>query len=373
MSNVMATEVFPPGEFIQEELDARGWTQADFAAIIGRPIQAVNEIIMGKRGITAETAVEISQAFGTSSQLWMNLETSWRLSQSGTTNDAIPKRAKLYAAAPVRELIKRQWIPESKSDEAIESSVKSFMGLSSLDDQPQFCAAARMSASYSSLSPSQVAWLRQASRMAKCVSVSNFRKNQFANAVRDIRELAANESDVGRIPGFLAELGVRLVVIEHLRGTKMDGAAFWLDDTSPVVALSMRFDRIDYLWHTLGHELGHIASGDGTTYYDDEEHVTEDKPEAEVSADRFASELLIASDELDDFMARIKPLYSEKRIIGFANRMGVHPGIVVGQLQHRNELKFSQHRSLLKKVRQELIGLAMTDGWGEPALIGSME
>ena len=50
------TEVFPPGEFIKEELEARGWTQTDLAAILGRPFQLVNDIITAKRTITPETA-----------------------------------------------------------------------------------------------------------------------------------------------------------------------------------------------------------------------------------------------------------------------------------------------------------------------------
>ena len=69
----MPAEVFPPGEFIREELEERGWTQEDFAAILGRSPRLVNEVIMGKRGITPETANGLSAAFGTSAQFWMNL------------------------------------------------------------------------------------------------------------------------------------------------------------------------------------------------------------------------------------------------------------------------------------------------------------
>ncbi len=375
MPNVNAAEVFPPGEFIQEELVARGWTQSDFATIIGRPIQAVNEFISGKRSITADTAREIGEAFGTSAQLWMNLETAWRLSQASAPDGAIARRAKLYAAAPVKELIRRQWVDHRDCDDVLERNVLSFMGMTSTDESPRFCAAARMSSSYSSLSSAQVAWLRQAQRMAQHVRASTFRKSEFTKAVPDIRDLAKQESDVSRISRFLSEIGVRLVVVEHLKGTKMDGAAFWLDEQSPVVALSMRFDRIDYLWHTLGHELGHIASGDGTAYYDeeDESSTKEQRPEEEVEADQFASELLVPREELDDFIARVRPLYSEKKIVGFADRIGVHPGVVVGQLHFREEIKYSHSRTLLVKVRQELVGSCMSDGWGQPAALGSTE
>lgn len=74
-------QVFPPGDFIREELDARGWSQADLARIVGRPAQAINMIVNGKKAITPQTAVELGEAFGTSAQLWLNLEASYRLSR----------------------------------------------------------------------------------------------------------------------------------------------------------------------------------------------------------------------------------------------------------------------------------------------------
>jgi len=62
-------EVFPPGEFIRDELEERGWIQADLAKIMGRPLPAVNEIILGKRSITPETAVALGSAFDTNAEL----------------------------------------------------------------------------------------------------------------------------------------------------------------------------------------------------------------------------------------------------------------------------------------------------------------
>ena len=56
MSTRVPAEVFLPGEFIRDELEARGWTQTDLAEVLGRPFRLVNEILQGKRAITPETA-----------------------------------------------------------------------------------------------------------------------------------------------------------------------------------------------------------------------------------------------------------------------------------------------------------------------------
>ncbi len=68
-----------PGHFIREELQARGWSQESLAAKMGRPFQTINGIINGHKKITAETAIELGEAFGTSAIMWLNLESSYQL------------------------------------------------------------------------------------------------------------------------------------------------------------------------------------------------------------------------------------------------------------------------------------------------------
>jgi HTH-type transcriptional regulator/antitoxin HigA len=91
-------EAFPPGDYIREELQARGWTQADLAKIIGRTQPAVNEMVTGKRGITPESAMALSAAFGTSAEFWMNLETIYALAKAETDVIAIQKRAQRFSS-----------------------------------------------------------------------------------------------------------------------------------------------------------------------------------------------------------------------------------------------------------------------------------
>ena len=86
-SQYTPAEAFPPGEYLRDELDERGWTVAQFAEMIGQPVQAVSEILDAKTGITAETAVSISEALGTSAELWLNLETTYRRHQQRLAAD----------------------------------------------------------------------------------------------------------------------------------------------------------------------------------------------------------------------------------------------------------------------------------------------
>src|SRR5258705_10658027 len=137
-------EVFPPGEFLADELEARGWTQTEFAEIIVRPQKLVNDIINAKRSVTPETAADFAAAFGTSAQFWMNLETAWQLSKVPPRDDSIARAAKLRERFPVREMMKRGWIVNGNhSILALEKCLTDFFELESVDDPIQFKHAAR--------------------------------------------------------------------------------------------------------------------------------------------------------------------------------------------------------------------------------------
>jgi len=121
------------------------------------------------------------------------------------------------------------------------------------------------------------------------------------------------------------------------------------------------------------HELGHVKNDDGRKngnipfdidLVGESAQPIENRPQYEREADSFAINFLIPQTDFDDFIARVRPLYSKKRIVGFANRINVHPGIVVGQLQHRDEIKYSQNREMLVKIRETIASAALTDGWG---------
>ncbi len=72
-------EVFPPGEAIKDELEARGWAQADLAGMLARDANEISLILAGQAEITPDTAKRLGEVFGTSAQFWLNLESSYQL------------------------------------------------------------------------------------------------------------------------------------------------------------------------------------------------------------------------------------------------------------------------------------------------------
>ena len=76
---VVSDAVIHPGELLAEELDARGMTQRELALAMGRSPQVINEIVRGRRGISAETALQLEAALGTAAHIWVGLDGDYRL------------------------------------------------------------------------------------------------------------------------------------------------------------------------------------------------------------------------------------------------------------------------------------------------------
>jgi HTH-type transcriptional regulator / antitoxin HigA len=371
MAARVPAETFSPGEFIRDELEARGWTQADLAQIMGRPLRLVNELIAGKKQITPETARGLAMAFGDDDPLyWMNLDSAYRLANSQPADETVARRSKLYSRFPVRELMKRNWIEHSDNLDVVEHRVCRFYRITNIEERPEFAHAAKATqgaVEYDERNDLRWAWLFRAQELAAAAYSLPYSEANLKKALAKLRALLVAPEELRQVPTILAEAGVRFVVVEFLPGAKIDGAAFWLNDT-PVIALSIRFDRVNNFWFVLRHEIEHILNRDSKVTIDVE--LTErlqnkgELPPEEVRANAAAAEFLIPKSELDSFIMRVRPLYSEQRILLFAKRIGVHPGIVVGQLQHRDEVPYTHFHKHLVKVREIVTQTALTDGWG---------
>ena len=215
-------ETFPPGDFIRDELEARGWTQEDLAKIMGRPLQAVNEIVSGKKKITPDNALGLAKAFGDDDALyWMNLENVYRLSQAKPVDESVSRRAALYSRFPVRELIKRRWVEPSDNIDVVEHRVCRFYNIANINDNPQFAHAAR-AAQYDERTPLQWAWLFRTYQLAQAVKAAEYSSHRLRAVLGKLRQLLVAPEEIRQVPQILASAGVRFVIVEHLQGAKID-------------------------------------------------------------------------------------------------------------------------------------------------------
>ncbi len=346
-------EVFGPGEYLRDELDERGWTVTEFAEILGRPLQAVSEILNGKKEITTETALALSEALGTGPALWLNLQTNYRLfeqrtrTSSAETMTPVARRARLRSLLPLAEVRGRGWLPNTDDLDVIEDAVRRFLDLGSLDERPDVALAARRANTTEPITLEQTAWLAHVRTVAGTRSVSPFDRTKLAELSLELpRALRAGPSKLAELQPRLAECGVILVVAEGLRGGKLDGAVTFLGDGRPVIGLTTRGDRFDGLLFTLLHEcahlvLGHIAPGD-PAIVDDDLMDTQNDPNEIAANDQASAWLFPGGFEISSTTL--------PAIVATAERYQVHPSVVLGRVQ-RDSQNWKLHRPQIAKVR----------------------
>lgn len=357
-------KVFPPSKYIKDALAERGWTQADFAAVVRRNPAEISTFLAKDR-ISIEFAKELSVVFGNSPEFWLNLENKFRLFNAPDIDEAIVKRSKLFKGFPLKDMQKRGWISSIEDVNKIESELKHLFNTDNLDSDFNFQISYKRTDTERKLNNAEKLWVARAKRLAEMLPVLEFKSDRLEHLRRELRRKAAKSKAAHEIAGILFDYGIRFVVVEQLPSARIDGATFWLDEKSPVIAVSLRYDNIGSFYFTLMHELAHIYYNDAFSL-DTELQEKEPIYEFEKRANEYAAENLIPQAELESFVSRTAPFYSKESINKFANLLKIHPGIIVGQLQHRNEIGYNAHSQMRVKVRELVITTAFTDGWGQP-------
>ncbi|TVT26469.1 HigA family addiction module antidote protein [Amycolatopsis rhizosphaerae] len=330
-------EVFPVGEHLADELEARGWTQVEFAEILGRPTQFVSEIIQGKKQITRESAAQIGAALQTSAEFWLNLQDSyflWKQRQVPGIQeelDEVKTRAKLNDLAPMAVLRKRGVITAT-STAGQAQQLMHLMGIETLDAQPRWQLAARRNNDGEPLTPTQNGWFACVRKTASNLAARAYSRQQLEALAKQVSRLVRDPSGFKDLPERFAAVGVRLVFVEAFPSSKISGACYE-DEAGPVIALSGRGQRLDKVLFTLLHEIAHVVQGDvsvsGKPLIDEDDHTLGD----EDRADELASGWVF-----DRPLPKPPPRIGTQWVKTVAQDRGVHPIVVIGRLQRERLL-----------------------------------
>lgn len=370
-----------PGQLIKELLDQRGWTQKVLAVVLGVDETTIGKLVNGKKTIDAEWALLMGEVFGIPAERFLDLQKRMELEIARLKARPDPgrtRRAHLFGGLPVAEMIRRGWISveNPKDVRAIEAALATFFGVASSEEIEVLPHAAKKTNVVGEVTPPQLAWLRRARAIASEMIVMPYRPSSVGDALGRLKPLLVSAEAARKVPRVMAEAGIRFLIVEALPSAKIDGVCLWLDDASPVVAMTLRHDRIDNFWFVLRHELEHVRLGHGRTAVrlDTEldgsrAGVGDDVPEEERLANAAAAEFCVPQASLRGFISRKEPFFAERDLLGFATTMGVHPGLVAGQLQHKTG-RYERFRQHQVKIRASVSPGSMVDGWGDVAPTG---
>lgn len=239
--------------------------------------------------------------------------------------DADVEMAKQF---PYSEMAKFGWVPETReAKEKVVNLRKYFevVELSLLGSEQITRIACRRLAITEKSDLALMAWAQEAKIQARDIQTAPINIKRLISAMSEIRKMTVLKPNefCPKIKECLANCGVALVFLPHLKGSFLQGASF-LDGNKIVVGLTARGKDADKFWFSLFHELAHIALGhvgqlNGTSEDD------------ERTANKWSGDMLIASKDFETF--RRNRDYSERNVLRFAKAQGIAPGIVVGRMQ----------------------------------------
>ncbi len=347
-THFMSDLAIPPGEYLEEVLAELELNQAELARRMGRPAQAINEIIRGEKAITPETSIQLEKVVGVPAHIWSRLESDFRLIQANLNERKEAKKEEVLVTKFPYSLLSKLGLVENTNSkiERVEN-LRSFFGVSSLfnlqgvkDYGPAFRQDSKEELNHEALA----AWLRAGTVLSKRDSCAKFSKKALEQAIPKIRELTKRNEPkefFDDLRSTLCACGVSLIVIPHFPKTYTAGATFWSGKDKAVVMMSLRGSWADIFWFSLFHELGHILLHDKrATFLEDGSHHPGRKKQEE-EADRFAQVALIPPSEFREFVCAGDLSY--RAIKDFAETIGIDPGIITGRLQHERLIPYTIH------------------------------
>ena len=347
----------PPGWVLEEEIEARGISQAELARRCGRSAKLISEIIAGKAPIEPETAIQFDRVLGGGPDIWLRMESNYRLRLARQAEAETATQFRAWSKTfPTKELVARNLIVKPSSTADTVTKLLSFFGVASVDAwQIKYGSANvayRHSPSFESDDAALATWLRLGEIDAEATKGPDYNEATFKQALRGIRSLTqtATIQTLTQARSLCSESGVVLSVVKPLPKTALSGAAWWLSPRKGVIQLSARHMSDDHLWFSLFHEAAHLLLHSKKDVFIDVANDKGDKPritDADAEADAWAADFLVPLRDWDQFVAQ--ETFTESAVLQFAERQEIAPGVIVGRLQHEGHLAWNQLNGL--KVR----------------------
>ncbi|MER8599355.1 ImmA/IrrE family metallo-endopeptidase [Mesorhizobium sp. M1339] len=332
-----------PGATIAACLNDRAVSREAFASTVNESVDTVQRLLLGLVAIDENLAGKLAAALGSSSLFWLKREQQYRSDVDRCrTLEADQIRLEWVRQLPAREMVRLGWIPAYQDASEAAVACLGFFGVPDVATWKSRYAAAtktaafRLSATSKSNPASVIAWLRWAELIAGRTPCAKWDPGVFRDRLIEIRRLTWQKDPSTFLPHLrrlCAGAGVAIVVARTPQGCPASGATSFLSPEKALMVLSFRYRSDDQFWFTFFHEAGHLLlHGRDALFLEDGSEITS---EEELQANAFAGDTLVPN----EFTQVLQTLQLDKdSVLRFARHVGIAPGLVVGQLQHKGRL-----------------------------------
>lgn len=347
---------FHPGVTLSEKLNEMGMSIKEFAVRTSRPEKTIFAIIGGKSSVTSDMAVAFESVTGIPAHFWMEIQRGYdEYVARERRKEQIIQAYEWAQRFPLAKMAELGWIAAARTKEEKVGALLSFFQVSThkaWEDyylNQQLKVAFRISLNNTKEPHAISAWLRRGEIQAAEMKVCKFSEKALRETIPAMKDLCTRQPTgfAKELQDLCAKAGIKLVYTPCLPKAPANGSTRWLNDT-PCIQMSGRQKRNDIFWFTFFHELGHILlHGKKDIFLEDTEYTDRHK-EKEEEADNFSSRILLSQAEEDEIVANGD--FSADSIRQYAAKFRVHPGIIIGRLQHKRIIPFAAHSELIAKV-----------------------
>ena len=348
-----------PGTILADEIEANNFSQIDFANLIDIKRSRLNEIIKGKRPITADLAILLEKALEIPADYWMKFQSQYEIDCARIKEKNINKIKLIELWNIIKEYVpvnyfKKQGYLSEKLEENI-NKIKLIYSINTIDDLVNIIAIKKFAFYKKSEKlkiddKNMIAWNSLAEFEAKNQLINTFNFDNIEQLTKNLNNIFfENNNTLTKVKDVLNQFGVKFLTIEKLEKTPVDGYSFW-SENNPAIAVTLRHSRIDNFAFTIMHEIGHIAlhlKNNKEQKFLDLTH--KEVNHFETEANDFAQKKLISENCWDDIITNYIPLDDEK-IIEISNRYNIHPAIILGRVCYEMDY-YALNTTIDKKLK----------------------
>lgn len=328
---IVPPPVADPVEAILFRMDQAGLSRKELVNYIGS-VSKVSEVLSRKRPLSLSMIRRLHRGLGIPADILLSERETGALLDPETD----------YSAFPLKEMAERGCFGSFKGglqrlkDHAEEFVEKLLREIGPVAQTPTLLRAPlHQRGERKADGPALLAWRLCVIKKARAVALPDaYRKGTVTSRwLKDLAHLSAFQDGPRLAKEYLARAGIVMVIEPHFKGTYLDGAAM-LDNGRPIVALTLRHDRLDNFWFALLHELAHVGRhlDESHPFFADDLDSPDAADRLEREADDMAGNALIPADTWEK--AAICQAPTAKNVQALARQLDIHPAIVAGRVRH---------------------------------------